>query len=350
MRLVLKPILILSLLYQTACSSMPNYPKSDHFDGSRFFNPNNRECNSLWAGTKMFFTIKYPEWPTSIKNTPALDLNRSLGSDEVAVTFVNHATVLVQTKNFNFLTDPVWSERVSPVTWAGPRRYREPGLKIEELPKIDFVVISHNHYDHMDIATLKKLNDIFHPQFYVPLGNKSFLEGNEISNVQEMDWWQSIQFNPDVKISLAPADHFSGRGLLDRNKTLWGSFVISYGNHLIYFGGDTAYSPHFKAIREHYGRADLAFLPIGAYDPRWFMKVVHMNPEEAVQAHIDLGAKQSIGIHFGTFRLTAEKFEQPVSDLGDALKLKKVPTANFVTLDEGRTQIFKIEPERAKNE
>ena len=329
---------------------MPTYPESDHFDGSRFFNPNRPEGNSLWAGTKMFFTMKLPDWPEIVEKPSSIPSDRSLSADEVEVTFVNHATVLVRTAQFNFLTDPVWSERVSPVTWAGPKRHREPGIKFENLPKIDFVVISHNHYDHMDVATLKRLNDAFHPRFFVPLGNKLFLESNGLANVDEMDWWQTIEVNSELRVSLAPADHFSGRSLFDKNKTLWGSFFISFGGHSIYFAGDTAYSPHFKSIRERFGCPDIAFLPIGAYDPRWFMKVVHANPEEAVQAHLDMGAKLSIGIHFGTFRLTAEKFEQPKLDLAEAVKLKKMSNFEFLTLDEGKAQIFKIDNGQVKGE
>jgi L-ascorbate metabolism protein UlaG (beta-lactamase superfamily) len=321
---------------------MANYPQSDHYDGSKFFNPTNPESNGPWAVLKMLFTRKLEDWPASVENSPALDLNRQLNADEAAITFVNHATVLVQTKNFNFLTDPVWSERVSPVTWAGPKRHREPGIPFDKLPKIDFVVISHNHYDHMDIATLRKLNATFHPHFFVPLGNKAFLETNGITNVTELDWWQSFDFTKDIKVSLAPAEHFSGRGLFDRNKTLWGSFVISFDDHTIYFGGDSAYSPHFKTIREHFGAPDLAFLPIGAYEPRWFMKSVHMDPDEAAQAHLDLGANQSIGIHFGTFQLTNESIEQPVIDLEAALKNKNVKMDTFITLAEGKTQTFEL--------
>jgi len=145
-------------------------------------------------------------------------LNLKFNRDEVAITFVNHATVLVQTEKFNFLTDPVWSERVSPIRWIGPIRHREPGIPFEQLPKIDFVLVSHNHYDHMDVATLQRLNETFHPRFFVPLGNKRFLDGRGIENVTELDWWQSDKQTQNLKVSLAPAEHFSGRGLFDRNK------------------------------------------------------------------------------------------------------------------------------------
>lgn len=321
---------------------MPTYPPSDHFDGSRFFNPTNPEGNGAWASIKMIFSRHFEDWPESVENSPSLDLNRLLKNNEVAVTFVNHATVLIQSKDFAVLTDPVWSERVSPLTWIGPKRHRPPGIQFAQLPKIDFVIISHNHYDHMDLATLKTLNVAFHPRFFVPLGNKTFLERNDIQNVEELDWWQTSEPTSQLKISLTPAEHFSARGPFDKNKTLWGGYVLTFLGHTIYFAGDTAYSPHFKAIREHFGAPDLAFLPIGAYEPRWFMKVVHTNPEEAVQAHVDLGAKQSVGIHFGTFQLTNESIDQPVKDLAAALEIRKISNSEFVTLGEGRTRIFTL--------
>ena len=324
------------------CSSMSNGPKSDHYSGSKFFNPTDPEGNGVWAGLKMLLTLKFEKWPETVINSPALDLNHPLSADEIAVTFVNHATVLVQSKSFNFLTDPVWSERVSPLSWAGPKRHREPGIPFDKLPNIHFVVISHNHYDHMDLSTLKRLDETFHPQFFVPLGNKNILQDNGISNVIELDWWQSFEFAPSLNVSLTPAEHFSGRSPFDRNKALWGSYVIALGGHTLYFGGDTAYSPHFKAICERFGSPSVAFLPIGAYEPRWFMKVVHVNPEEAVQAHLDLGTTQSIGIHFGTFQLTNERIDQPVKDLETALKRKNIPKNEFVTLSEGRTQILNL--------
>ena len=321
---------------------MPTYPKSDHCDGSKFYNLKDPIGNSLWAGAKMIASARFEKWPDYVRNSPSPNLNSALNHDEVAITFVNHATVLVQTASFNFLTDPVWSDRVSPLTWAGPKRHRDPGITFAELPRIDLVLISHNHYDHLDLNTLKRLNERFHPRFIVPLGNQTFLDSQGISNLTELDWWQSTETGPDSKVSLAPAEHFSGRSPFDKNKTLWGSFVISFGGHSIYFGGDTAYAPHFSAIRERYGTPDIAFLPIGAYDPRWFMKAIHTNPDEAVQAHLDLGAKQSIGIHFGTFQMTGEKIDQPVTDLAIALQTRKLDENQFIVLGEGQTRIFQL--------
>lgn len=324
------------------CSSAPNYPVSDHYNGSRFFNPDDQRKNTLWTFAKMMATTRRSKWPKFIEKAPSIYRKPKTIVDEVAVTFINHATVLIHINGITLLTDPVWSERVSPFTWAGPKRHRKPGIAIEDLPKIDCVVISHNHYDHMDIATLKCLNEKYQPRFVVPLGNKTFLNKCGLSNVTELDWWESIDALPDVKVSCTPAKHFSGRSPFDQNKTLWASYMISFGERSIYFGGDTAYSTHFRVIRERLGRPDLAFLPIGAYQPEWFMKLVHMNPEEAVQAHLDLGASHSVGIHFGTFQLTSERIDQPTEELETALKNRSTHADNFVALCEGRTRIFRL--------
>lgn len=335
-------ILGIILLQVLGCSSVQSYPKSDHYDGTSFFNPDNPKGNGLWDGLKLLFSFDFESWPDSVKNAQALNLHSNLGKDEVAITFVNHATVLIQTEHFNLLTDPVWAERVSPFSWIGPKRHRQPGIAFSDLPEIDIVVISHNHYDHLDVETLKQLNTTFHPMFIVPLGNKKLLEENGIQQVVELDWWQSVETPQKLKLSLAPAEHFSNRWLFDKNQSLWGSYVISFNGHTVYFGGDTAYSPHFIAIQEHFGSPDIAFLPIGAYEPRWFMKQVHMDPEEAVQAHVDLGAKQSIGIHFGTFQLTNESIDRPVKDLHSVLDQKKIVRNEFLTLEEGSTRLFKL--------
>jgi L-ascorbate metabolism protein UlaG (beta-lactamase superfamily) len=341
---MLKLFIFMAVWMPLGYYSVPTYPVSDHYDGSYFFNPYGSKTNGLWNTLKLLPSLSFEKWPDFIENAPsALDLNHPLGLNEAAITFVNHATVLIQIKGFHFLTDPVWSERVSPYGWIGPKRHRLPGIAFEKLPKIDFVLISHNHYDHLDLATLKRLNTAFAPCFIVPLGNKQLLTDNGITHVQELDWWQDWVVDSHLKVSLAPAQHASARGLFDKDKTLWGSYFITFNHHRLYFAGDTAYAPHFKAIFDHFGPPDIAFLPIGAYEPRWFMKVVHMNPEEAVKAHLDLGSRQSIGIHFGTFQLTNEAINQPVKDLKLALKNKNVTQSEFITLNEGQTRIFELQ-------
>ncbi len=314
------------------------YPKSDHYDGETFFNPTENDEKGLLSVLKWKLTSSKVTWPKSVanKNYAFIPLTEDKKS---VVTFINHATFLIQLPGLNVLTDPVFSERVSPFTFAGPKRVRRPGIEFENLPAIDVVLISHCHYDHLDIESLKRLDAKFHPIFMVPLGNESFLKENGLEHVQEMDWWQVLKVK-DVAITFTQAQHWANRWPWDRNKTLWGGFMLDQEKNRIFFAGDTGYSTHFKAIQNRLGSPDLALLPIGAYAPRWFMKVHHMNPEEAVQASLDLGAKASIGMHFGTFQLTDEGIEEPVKDLELAKKKAAIPDEKFKTLDSGETAVF----------
>ena len=196
------------------------------------------------------------------------------------------------------------------------------------------MLLSHNHYDHCDLPTLGMLAKRFDPLVVTPLGNSRFARAAGIRRVVELDWWQSAQ-SSSVPITLTPAHHFSARSPFDRNRALWGSFVIEIGNRRLYFGADSGYAPHFRAIRERHGDIDLALLPIGAYEPRWFMRPIHMNPEEAVQAHLDLGSARSIGMHYGTFQLTTEAIDEPLHALARARTARGLPDAAFDVLDLG---------------
>ncbi|MCL4105743.1 UNVERIFIED_CONTAM: hypothetical protein GTU68_028620 [Idotea baltica] len=225
---------------------------------------------------------------------------------------INHATVLIQIDGVNILTDPVYSKRASPFSWAGPKRYRAPGIPFEKLPKIDAVVISHDHYDHLDIGTLKKLRDRDNPKVIVGLGLKGFLRKFKLDNVEEMDWDESLTIK-EIEITFTKAIHWSNRAFSPR-KTLWGGYVIK-GSSTLFFAGDTAYGPHFKEIREQYGPFDLALIPVGAYTPRFFMLHVHMDPQQAFKTHQDLDPAESYAIHWGTFQLTHEAMYDPVEEL-----------------------------------
>jgi L-ascorbate metabolism protein UlaG (beta-lactamase superfamily) len=317
-----------------------NIQKSDHYNGSTFFNPTQKEKNGFWRTMKLLVSVKFKDWPDWIKNEPDSKVHWPLEQDEIAITFINHATVLIQAKGINILTDPVWSKRVSPVSWAGPKRSRDPGLSLDQLPHIDLVIISHNHYDHMDLETLKKLNEKFSPVFLVPMGDKKLLISEGLKRTTELDWWQSFLMKDNVNVTFAPTQHQSGRGLLDWYEALWGSYMIKIGNKKIYFGGDAAYSTHYSLIKERLGSPDISLLPIGAYEPRWFMKHVHMNPADAVKAHIDLGSKKSVAIHYGTFQQVGEAVEDAVNALKVAKTEEKIDVDSFVALKEGVTRIY----------
>jgi L-ascorbate metabolism protein UlaG (beta-lactamase superfamily) len=306
---------------------------TDHFDGRRFFNPNGANGQPGWMVPRMLLTRR-TRWPSRIPVEPRRPPHA--GPDDVVVTFVGHATFVMQVGGVNLLTDPVYAERASPVAFAGPRRARGPGVRFEDLPAIALVLLSHNHYDHCDLRTLRALEERFHPLVVTPLGNGRLLRSAAVRHVEEIDWWQSAREAP-LPITLTPAQHFSARGMFDRNRALWGGFLIEAGGRRIFFAGDSGYGPHFREIAARLSPIDLALLPIGAYEPRWFMKDIHMNPAEAVRAHLDLAARQSVAMHFGTFQLTPEGIDEPVRELAKALGERGVPAQHFRTMEVGES-------------
>jgi L-ascorbate metabolism protein UlaG (beta-lactamase superfamily) len=250
--------------------------------------------------------------------------------NEMHVTLINHATILLQQRGSHILTDPIWSERASPLTWIGLRRRREPGVRWEDLPRIDTVLLSHNHYDHLDLATLRRLADRGQSRFIVPAGVGRLLRSQSIGPVHELDWGESLPLGRTT-IHSVPAMHFSARGIFDRNRTLWCGYVIEAAGRMVYFAGDTAFGGHFGRIRELFGAPRLALLPIGAYEPRWFMSAVHMAPVDAVRAHQLLGAGTSIAIHHGTFQLGDEGIDTPKQQLKGC-----TPGDSFLVLGNGQ--------------
>jgi N-acyl-phosphatidylethanolamine-hydrolysing phospholipase D len=269
-------------------------------------------------------------------------------SMQPTVTWIGHATALVQMGGLNLLTDPIFSERASPTQLVGPRRAQPPGLALSELPHIDLVLVSHNHYDHLDLDSVQALNRQpgGPPQFIVPLGNRSWMLDQGITRVVELDWWQSFRI-ADVEVVLTPVQHWSGRGLGDRMRTLWGGYAVFARDLHLYFSGDAGYSRDFADTRERFkdrqgaaqgGGFDLALLAIGAYEPRWFMKDQHLNPPEALQVHRELQAKRSIGVHWGTFELTDESLDEPPRALAEARRQAGVPAQEFGVLAIGATQ------------
>lgn len=292
-------------------------------------------------------TAKKVKWPKWVHNNSKALLPNHVTNDQIAVTYINHATCLIQTTDYNILTDPVWSHRVSPFTFVGPKRVRHPGIAFDKLPKIDIVLISHNHYDHLDLHTLKRLEKAFQPYFFAPLGNRKLLTKHGLSKVQEFNWWDSSSVfkNSELKITLVPAQHFSGRGLHDRDKALWGGFVfelIKENPIKVFFAGDTGYASHFKQIYEKFGAIDVSLLPIGAYEPSYIMQEMHMNPKEAVLAHLDLHSRCSIPIHYGTFQLTDEGIDEPLNDLAKAIEEYQLREDAFKVVPEGETFIYAV--------
>jgi L-ascorbate metabolism protein UlaG (beta-lactamase superfamily) len=314
--------------------------QSDHFDGRRFFNPEAATRTRLWQMLRWLATRRKQRWPKWVEDEPASGPPDAVGAGELALTFVNHSTFLIQTDVLNVLTDPVWSERVSPLRWAGPRRVRAPGVAFEKLPPIQLVLVSHSHYDHMDLATLRRLERRFRPLFLTGLGNGRLLSSRGLGRVEELDWWHSFRTESGVEVTMTPARHFSRRGLLDTNRSLWGGFLLRDAGRKVYFAGDSGYGPHFAEVGRRFGGVDVALLPIGAYEPRWFMRPHHVNPEEAVRVHLDLRSRQSVAMHFGTFQLTDEPIDEPVRALGDALARHCVPERDFRVPRFGETILF----------
>jgi L-ascorbate metabolism protein UlaG (beta-lactamase superfamily) len=263
----------------------------------------------------------------------------TVNHDEPTLTWVGHATFLLQVGGVNVLTDPHLTERASPLSFAGPRRHVPPAFNFDTLPHADVVVISHNHYDHLDRQTVTRLNRQKGgaPMFFVPLGLKDWFKAQGIDTVTELDWWESA-IHKGIRLTLAPVQHWSSRTPWDRNKTLWGSWVVEHPRLRFFFGGDFGYSPDLADISKHFGTIDLAALPIGAYEPRWFMKVMHVNPEEAVRALQDLNARYAVAMHWGTFRLTDELLDEPPRKLAAALADAGVAPERFVVMTHGETR------------
>lgn len=331
------------ILMLSACTAAPSYegPSSEHFDGTRFSNREPMEKSPAdfirLAWGALTESADWPPWrETSEETSPATRVN-----DGLSITFINHASFLIQVDGYNILTDPIYSERASPFQWAGPKRVNAPGVALESLPHIDAVLISHNHYDHLDADTLVALSSQQEtpPLIVAGLGNGLLFEQLGLQNYLDLDWQQSTKLG-SLEIVFTECRHRSGRGISDQMKTLWGSFVIKTSAGPIYFAGDTGYSPHLQEAGEEYGPFRLALLPIGAYEPRWFMADVHMNPEEAVRAHLDLRSEHSIGMHFGTFQLTYEGIDVPQEALAMARDKHGVLPSQFEVPEVGQTIRF----------
>ena len=291
---------------------MPAFPK--HFDGTRYYNPDAAQAAGFSDVLRWKLTSRPAPSPGFIADVEQSTPPSHVTGSELRTTLVNHSTVLLQQRGFNILTDPIWSERASPLSWIGPRRRRKPGVSWDDLPAIDAVLISHNHYDHLDLPTLRRLAARGDSTFIVPAGGARLLRSEGIGPTYEVDWGESVPLE-GFTIHSVPALHFSSRGVWDRNRTLWCGYVIESQERTVYFAGDTAFGWHFAQIREQFGRPRLALLPIGAYEPRWFMSRMHMGPDDAVRAHEVLAAGTSIEIIHGTFQLSDEGIDTPMKQL-----------------------------------
>ncbi|HTT10282.1 MAG TPA: MBL fold metallo-hydrolase [Burkholderiaceae bacterium] len=297
-----------------------------------------------WKWDSAFLDVAPPK--RDLSPVPANLALVKLPTNHFAVTWIGHATALVQIGTVRVLTDPQFSERASPVQWAGPKRHQPPGVALADLPHVDVVLISHNHYDHLDEGSVRALNaqQGGAPLFVVPLGLERWFQDIGITNVRALDWWDHLEV-AGATVTVTPVQHWSRRTLSDTNQSLWGGFVIQAVSdgvmRRVFFAGDTGYSAqHFRAIGARLGPFDLALLPIGAYEPRWFMQPQHVDPEEAVQIHRDIRARLSIGVHWGTFQLTDEPLDAPVDALAAARAKFGLRDDEFIVLRHGETRVL----------
>ena len=312
-------------------------PQSDHFDGARFRNLESTRHGTPGSLLKWMMNRDRGVW-TSVDAEPGPPPPARVHGDECRVTFVGHATLLVQVAGLNLLTDPVWAKRVGPKSMLGPKRYRPPGLRFEDLPPIDAVLLSHNHYDHLCEATTRRLAARHQPTVVTGLGNAQLLESFGVDDARDLDWWDHTTLDTgagEVVVTAVPMRHFSGRGPGDRDRTLWCGLHVAHPSGAILFAGDTGYGAHFTQIRERLGAPRVALLPIGAYRPRFMMRAIHVEPSEAVQAHLDLGATTSVAMHFGSFPLADDGMDEPKRDLADALEAHALSKDAFRVLPHG---------------
>jgi L-ascorbate metabolism protein UlaG (beta-lactamase superfamily) len=309
-------------------SNAARFPVSDHCDGRRFFNPDPIEPRGLREVLRWKFSSRPARWSTPpVRQTPP---RSPLHAGDIRATWINHSTFLLETPQGNLLTDPVYSPCCGPFGRLGPRRVHAPGLALHQLPEIHYVLLSHDHYDHCDLPTLRLLAQAHEPVAITPLGNRDLFARAGFTRIVELDWWQNHSPTPNLDITVTPARHWSNRLSSPRFSRLWGGFFIKAGSARLYFASDTGYHPTlFTEIRRKLGSPDLAMIPIGAYEPRWFMREQHCNPAEAVQIHCDVGARTSVAMHWGTFQLTDEGRDDPPLALRAALVAAGLTTNDF---------------------
>lgn len=333
---------VFALFALSSCSNYYDGKPSDHFDGRRFFDPELRNEKNFLDFLKWQVTKKSIAWPDRVEIEQYDSPPERVMGQELRVSNVGHVTFLIQTEGLNILTDPVWSQRASPVSFLGPKRVIDPGIKFENLPPIDVVWISHNHYDHLDIATIKRLWQDHKPRIITPLGNDTIIHSYDKNiKVEAYDWGDQLTLSDNVKLHVRPMQHWSARGIFDRDKALWAALVIEASGGNIYFVGDSGYGNgrYFKRVKEEFGKFRLTLLPMGAYEPRWFMKYAHMNPAEMLQAHDDLGQPYTIPSHYDVFKLTDEgrgeaeiALKQAMREQGERNKIQLLKVGQYFHL------------------
>jgi L-ascorbate metabolism protein UlaG (beta-lactamase superfamily) len=320
-----------------------NGPVSDHFDGTRFFNPHGpppKRGRDVWRWfvdrRRRGVKSKWPAWaPSPFADRPPARVEGRAWR----ICYVGHASLLIQTAGLNMLLDPVWSKRASPFRFVGPKRVNDPGIAFADLPPIDVVLVSHGHYDHLDLATLSRIAATHRARVITPLGNDTIMRSHDQAIAAEgHDWGGRIALGDGLEVTLVPTQHWTARSLSDRNMALWASFVIETPGGRILFVADSGYGEgrNFRELRERHGPFRLAILPIGAYEPRWFMRDQHMNPAESVKALIDCGAELALAHHHGTFQLTDEAIDAPPAALAEALDDAGIAPERFRVLRPGQ--------------
>lgn len=333
-------LLLSGLLVLSGCATLP---VSDHYDGSRFYNP---AADSSEHGfpehVKWMWEMKTVDWPEWIQDAPKHTPPARIGNGQLRITYINQATLLIQTDSLNILTDPIFSDFAGPVSFLASKRIRNPGIPFDSLPSIDIVLVSHNHYDHLDLPTLVRIGKRDRPVLITGLGNKDLIDTTLFSKVYETDWWQNVETDAGkIKITFVPALHQSGRGVFDENESVWGGFVLESSFGRVYFAGDTGYGQFVQPLHQRFPDFKLTILPIGSYEKRWMMKSQHMNPDDAVRLHLFLQSEQSIGMHYATFLEHPEQsVDQHEKDLEVALKNYQINRDRFLILKFGEGVLF----------
>jgi L-ascorbate metabolism protein UlaG (beta-lactamase superfamily) len=330
---------VILIIFQSCSSfSVDDYEgkDTDYYYNHKFHNLKGEQMPDFWDFAPWLLTRRFQSWQKVDSLAQGPPPVKYAGDNNLLATWVNHATMLIQADSLNILTDPVWSETMGPFQYPGIERAIPPLIKFDDLPVIHVVLISHNHYDHLDLPTVKRLRDKCNPLFIVPLGNKKFLENNGITNVKEIGWWDSLNID-GIKIFSVPAKHSANRWFFDSNRSLWCGYVISSKKGNSYFAGDTGWGQHFEMIKKRFGSFRLCMLPIGPIKPKALMHLIHLNPEDAVKVHKLLEPDLSIGIHYLTFPQGEDQIYEPVLELFEELKKNNISPQKFILVNTGKS-------------